>query len=146
MKKICALLIVLVLMMSVVAIPAVAEYERLNIAINGETVYIPYEYGAVIIVDNRTMVPVRFVSEFLNFTVYWLESEQMVMFADATHVAIVFQIGGSTLFIDGRSVVMDVPAMLHDNRSYIPLRFFAEAIGFEVDWNEYTRTVSLDRN
>jgi len=120
--------------------------ERLNITIDGETIDIPEEYGAVIIYNNRTMVPVRFVSEFLNFAVDWSEADQLVVFMDAAH-AIAFQIGSSVLLtlITGERIIMDAPAMIYDNRSYIPVRFFAEAIGIEVDWDEDTRTVHLSR-
>ena len=143
MKKILLLLVVLTLAFSVVPVSAFT-YETLSIEINGEEVYIPAEYGAIMIVNDRTMVPVRFVSEFLNFSVYWLDSDQMVMFANYRHI-IVFQIGGQLLFVDGNVVEMDTPAMMYDNRSYIPIRVFAETVGFYVDWCEYNRTVFLDR-
>ena len=128
-------------------VPAAAYYETVNIEINGELVYIPAEYGAVMIVGDRTMVPVRFVSEFLNFSVIWVEEVQMVVFSNYAHM-LSFQIGGNILFsmMDDRQIEMDAPAMIYNDRSYIPIRFFAENTGYTVNWNEYTRTVSLTRN
>ena len=145
MKKM--LLVVLMFTIVLANVPVAAYYETLNIEINGELVDIPAEYGAVIIVDNRTMVPVRFVSEFLNFEVDWIADIQTVIFGNYAHL-IMFQIGSPLLFslLDDTQVEMDVPAMLHDNRSYIPIRFFAENAGFTVDWDEDGRTVSLVRN
>jgi hypothetical protein len=140
-KKI--LLVVLVISLVFVSMPAFAV-ETLNITINGEAVDIPAEYGAVMIYNNRTMVPVRFVSEYLNFTLDWLESDQLVLFANQNH-AIVFRIGSSVLLADfgTRTIQMDAPAMMYENRSYIPIRFFAESIGMTVTWDEDTQTVGL---
>jgi len=148
MKKLCMLLIVFALVISVV--PAVAEQplnERLSIEINGESVTIPEHYGAVQIVDDRTMVPVRFVSEHLGFRVEWIESLEMVMFIHPRNIAqnIGLMIGQYRLYCTLNGALdMDVPAMIIDNRTYIPIRFFAEIIGFDVDWDEYTRVVVLN--
>ncbi|MDO5037480.1 MAG: InlB B-repeat-containing protein [Tissierellia bacterium] len=38
---------------------------------------------------------------------------------------------------------MDSPAFIKDGRTMIPIRFVAEALGFEVDWIEESRTVVL---
>jgi len=148
MKKLCMLLIVFALVISVV--PAVAEQplnERLSIEINGESVTIPENYGAVQIVDDRTMVPVRFVSEHLGFRVEWIASMEMVMFIHPRNLAqnIGLMIGQYRLYCTMNGALdMDVPAMIIDNRTYIPIRFFAEIIGFEIDWDEDTRTVILN--
>jgi len=152
MKKVLLLALVFAMVIAIVPVAAYPYsqaygFERLSIEINGEEVSIPEEYGAVMIINERTMVPVRFVSEHLGFDVTWVESEQLVMFmsrVDITHF-VAFQIGGYNLLSEGRITVMDVPAMLIDARSYIPIRFFAEVIGFEVTWDYYTQTVGLNR-
>ena len=153
MKKV--LLLVLVFAMVFAVAPVVANYdyyaydpdiEILSITIDGEIIDIPEEYGAMIMYNNRTMVPVRFVSEFLNFGVDWIEVDQIVVFRNADY-AVMFQIGqyGLILPMSNQRVTMDAPAMIYNNRSYIPVRFFAEAIGMTVEWDEYTRTVYLAR-
>jgi len=152
MKKI--LMTFLAVLIALTIVPAAANpysqtygFERLSIEIDGVEVSIPEEYGAVVIVNGRTMVPVRFVSEHLGFDVQWIESEQMVMFMSRVDIMhfVAFQIGGYNLLSEGRITVMDVPAMLIGARSYIPIRFFAQVIGFDVDWDYYAQTVRLDR-
>jgi len=143
MKKVCALLIVLVLAMTVV--PATAfTYETLNIEIDGALVDIPEDYGAVMIVDNRTMVPVRFISEILGFSVAWDNQTQIVMFGNYANSVIV-RIGANVIenTMTGEVFEMDAAAMLYDNRTYIPIRFFAYAVGMGVSWDEDTQTVGL---
>ena len=146
MKKV--LLVVLVFALVFVSVPVLADddyngFETVNIRINGEVVNIPAEYGAVIIVENRTMVPVRFVSQFLGFEVDWDGDSGTVIFANRTDT-VVLRIGLDRLLVNTENIQMDVVAMIYDNRTYIPIRFFAESIGFEVDWDEATQTVLLD--
>ena len=40
---------------------------------------------------------------------------------------------------------MDTKTFLgDDDRTYVPIRFFAEAMNYNVDWDEETQTVSLN--
>lgn len=51
-------------------------------------------------------------------------------------------INGSTINVD-----MDVAPYIVDGRTMVPIRFVAEALGFEVEWNGDTETVFLrDKN
>jgi len=154
MKKILLVLLVFTLIFAS-ASAVVADYdyyaygsdiEILNIIIDGELIEIPEEYGAMMIFNDRTMVPVRFVAEFLNFSVNWMQSERLVIFGDAIHT-ILFQIDSRVLIMPmtDERVIMDAPAMIYNDRSYIPIRYFAESIGIEVYWDDYTRTVHLSR-
>lgn len=40
-------------------------------------------------------------------------------------------------------VTMDVAPFVKDNRTMFPIRYIAEALGFKVEWNSATRTVTL---
>lgn len=56
-------------------------------------------------------------------------------------------IGSTKLFknINGveTEVNMDVSSFLKDGRTMLPLRYIAEALGFKVEWDRATRTVTL---
>lgn len=56
-------------------------------------------------------------------------------------------IGSTKLFknINGveSEVNMDVSSFLKDGRTMLPLRYIAEALGFEVEWDRATRTITL---
>jgi len=145
MKKLLVMLVVLTLVMaSASMVVAESSFRTVGINIDGQAVNIPADMGAVIIYNDRTMVPVRFVAEFLNFTVDWLPETEMVVFANHLHTA-VFRIGGYNLLVNAEQTVMDTSAMIYDNRSYIPIRFFAEAVGMEVDWDDATNSALLVR-
>lgn len=38
---------------------------------------------------------------------------------------------------------MDVAPFLKDSRTFVPIRFVAEGMGYNVDWDELTKTVSI---
>lgn len=42
-----------------------------------------------------------------------------------------------------KEVVMDVDPFISNNRTMLPIRFVAEALGFKVEWDDPTRTVIL---
>ena len=44
---------------------------------------------------------------------------------------------------DGLILHMDVAPFLKDSRTYVPIRFVAEGLGYNVDWDELTKTVLI---
>jgi len=110
---------------------------------------------APFIYDSRTMVPVRLVGEALGARFSWDDERQMVhMFLEETsfdrgtpRITVSMQIDRTTVQVDRfgeRSTYqLDVPAMLIDSRTFVPLRFLAEIFGFDVDWCEETESVLI---
>jgi len=47
------------------------------------------------------------------------------------------------VLVNGKPVVSDVPPMLINGVTYLPLRATAEALGAEVEWQESTKTATL---
>lgn len=45
--------------------------------------------------------------------------------------------------VNGREITMDVPAQIVKNRTMVPIRFVAEALGCEVEWLDKERTVII---
>ena len=50
---------------------------------------------------------------------------------------------GNTGEVGGKVVTIDAPPVIVNGRTLVPLRFIAEIIGFEVQWDSETRTVFL---
>ncbi|HYF90780.1 MAG TPA: copper amine oxidase N-terminal domain-containing protein [Symbiobacteriaceae bacterium] len=48
-----------------------------------------------------------------------------------------------SLFLDGNRVRSDVPPIIMDGRTLLPVRFLAESMGTDVGWNQETWTVTL---
>lgn len=92
----------------------------------------------------RTMVPVRFVIEdpALKGVVYW-DSTLGKVAMDCRGKYIEFVIGSKTAKVDGVVKNMDVSPFIYQDRSYVPLRFLAEALGATVSWDGGKKEVNV---
>lgn len=52
-------------------------------------------------------------------------------------------IGSRNIDVDGVSVPMDTEAFIKDGRTFIPIRFVAEAMGLNVEWDDAKREVTI---
>ena len=78
--------------------------------------------------EDRTMVPVRFVSEAFGATVYYDSKNKAVTITLGNQI-IVLTIGNKTMVVNGIAVEMDVAATITNERTYIPLAYVAEGLG-----------------
>lgn len=96
--------------------------------------------------DERTLVPVRFVSEAMGCKVEWEESRELVTITKAPY-RILLKIGENSAIVnDGKSDVkkeFDTKAVLKGDRTFVPLRFVSETLGAGVAWDEVNNTVIL---
>ena len=53
---------------------------------------------------------------------------------------IVFQIGEAECLVNGRPEQMIAPAQLIGEKTMVPLRFLSETLGYQVSWDEPTKT------
>lgn len=47
--------------------------------------------------------------------------------------------------IDGKDIAMDTEPMIYAGRTYVPVRFIAENLGMQVNFNETTNTVEIKK-
>jgi hypothetical protein len=94
----------------------------------------PYERA------QHILVPLRGVSEALGFTVDYDEKGVTCTKGD-TVVAVEF--GTTDATVNGAHFTLDVGVELYRYRTYVPLRFFSEQMGLDVDWDGETGTVIL---
>lgn len=92
--------------------------------------------------DSRTLVPVRFVAEAIGAQVEWNEEEQLVKITNGENV-LTLKIGENSYNLNGKDLEMDTQSIIKDSRTFIPIRFVAEALGLNVEYNDSTRTVTL---
>lgn len=104
---------------------------------NGERMLVDKENLSVMpqILEDRTLVPVRFVAESLGAKVDWEEQTQTVR-ATLSGRTVTLVLGSDSMTVDGKSVPLDVPAQTLHDRTMIPLRAVAEAFGKQVFWDD----------
>ena len=92
--------------------------------------------------NGRTLVPVRAVSEHSKYSVEWSAEEQRVVM-DSLSDKLTFYIGNADYYKNGEKRSMDVPAVMKDERTFVPLRLFAEEMGCEVKWDEENNIANI---
>ena len=97
---------------------------------------------APVLRTGRVLVPMRAIFEALGAVVTWQDDLSIIR---ATHrqTALVLQIGNNTAWASGTRRRLDVPPVLVENRTMVPLRFVSESLGANVSWDEATHTVTI---
>lgn len=85
--------------------------------------------------NGRTQVPVRAVAEILDAKVDWNGQTQTVTISQNRKIVKIV-IGSDTMTVDDNAIKMDTNAIISEERTYIPIRFVAEALGLTVEWIE----------
>ena len=101
-----------------------------------------------VIIEGRTMLPIRFLAEAIGARVGWNASTQEVsIFLQFIHIRL--RINHPTAIVNGRNTPIDpandkvMPIIVPPGRTLLPLRFVAENLQCEVEWNASTREVTV---
>lgn len=100
-----------------------------------------------IVLNDRTLVPVRNVFEKIGATVSWdAYSQKVKILYDNIHIELTVDNDMAT--VNDAVYKMDIPAKIISpetmvSKTMIPLRFVAENLGLHVDWDENTRLISI---
>ena len=96
-----------------------------------------------VIKEGRTLIPVRAISEGMGAEVGWNAEEKIVTITKDDKV-IVFNLTENKVFVDEAEVIIDVPAKVMNNRTMVPLRFIAEQLGLNVEYDEEMQTIVIE--
>jgi hypothetical protein len=118
-----------------------AAASPITVNVNGQPVDFPYAQPTE--VAGRVMIPLRGVLEQLGANrIAWRPQWQEVDVA-GPQGNIRLRIGDRTAIVAGREVPLDVPPMVLQNTTMVPLRFVSETLGARVDWNDPEQTVYI---
>lgn len=99
-----------------------------------------------VIVNDRTMIPVRAVAEAIGVDVEWNTETKTASFGKGEVKAYV-TIGSDIVNVDvlgvSTEVEIDSPAVIISERTMVPLRVVSEVFGNKVEWDAETRTVII---
>ena len=124
--------------------PETEKPDGITVMLDGKKIEFDVE---PILVKDRTMVPMRAIFEALGAKVDWDDDKQTAFGMNANTV-VAFQIDNNKMqksSVDGKSetIELDVPAMLVNDRTLVPLRAISESFGNKVDWVDETQTVVI---
>lgn len=146
MKKFFTFTILLILTCALWISAAAAESVEIKMTIGDPNGYVNGEAktldAAPIIRHDRTMLPVRFVAENLGASVSW-DGATSTATVTSGETEIKITIGAETAVINGEAKTLDAPAFIENSRTYLPVRFVAEALGASVSWDGATSTAII---
>ncbi len=145
MKKLGIIFASLVLSLNLGLIDTFAYNRSIQISINNEIVT-PTQ--APIIVNSRTMVPIRFISEELGYNVQWDKNKNVYIYDDtttletfdnATDEVKVFLNNSEIYFPDQKPIIIK-------SSTFIPLKAVADNMNVTTTWNGDQKLVSIYTN
>lgn len=92
--------------------------------------------------NGTTLVPMRALFEELGAEVEW-KQETKTIFAKTNDTFIELGIDRKIAKKDGKDIALTVEPKMINKVTYVPLRFVAEALNYEVDWNGVNRIISI---
>ncbi len=146
--QIMAIFLILAVFILVTPSTLIAE-QAITIHIDGQTIKSDV---APLIIKNRTMVPLRVISEELGYQVTWQNKERRALINTPGVDSILPRSAspltprGIGIFIDGKEIKIEpgepLPFIL-DSRTMVPFRVIAEGLGMKVDWDGENRQVII---
>ncbi len=119
--------------------------DKLEVRVNGHLTQFP-DAQPYIDENSRTLIPLRFVTEALGAEVSWNQSAKIAS-VEKNGIRCDITIGEADMLVtengNTSTVTMDTQAVLKNSRTFVPIRYVAEALGAYVDYSNYYRTVGI---
>lgn len=111
--------------------------------VNNEELHIDEIGTTPLIVDGRTLVPIRAIIEAVGGEVSWKqESKETTLSYNGDVIRLV--VDSNTAYLNDDEVTIDVAPTIINNRTMLPIRFIAESFSFNVEWDANTQTVTIN--
>lgn len=94
------------------------------------------------LINDRTMVPMRAIFEALGATVEW-NGDTNTVTAYKDDKTIKLTIGDANMYVNDKTVELDSPACVIEDRTLVPVRAISESLDLNVNWNGETNTVDI---
>ena len=150
MKKIIALALSLMILLSTICVNAAQiYYDDEWHTYNGNIFTLTVDGKKIncevppIVFDDYSVVPARDVFESMGAKVSWEASSQLVT-VKYDKVKIELNINNTTVKVNGIKRTAPIPPKLINGKTMIPVRFVAETLGFKVDFDSKTDTIIIN--
>ena len=96
-------------------------------------------------IDNgSTLIPLRGLVEEMGAEIGWDGDTQTITISKGV-TKITLQIGSKAVRVDGKTQQLPVAPVITESRTFIPVRFVSEVLGYEVGWDGATQTVTITK-
>lgn len=126
------------------AVNADAQQEIKLVIDDMQVVFSPADgFGTPFIQYDKTMVPLRKPLEAVGADVsYDAGSRTAIIRKDDIEISVTVD-GG--MLVNGSAYHVDAPAMIKNDRVYVPVRHIFEALGYSLSWEKETKTVNIKK-
>ncbi len=114
---------------------------QVKVRINNEVVSFN-EASPFVDSNNRTLVPLRLISEKLGADVKWDSDAQKVRVISEGKEAMLI-VGQSKMVVNGEEKVMDTKPVVKEGRVFVPVKYIGEVLGVETKWIAKENTVAI---
>lgn len=124
-------------------VQAVLEIGSPNMSVNGQVKEIdPGKGTSPVIVEGRTLVPVKAIVDAIGGTLSWNDSDKKVTIG-YNGKTIDLWIGQKSTRVNGVDGTTDVAPQILNDRTMLPIGFISLNLGLDVTWNPETRQVII---
>jgi flavodoxin len=115
-----------------------------TMTVNGVDKSIDDEGTTPVILNERTLLPVRAVVEEIGGTVGWNGDTKEVTLTYGAD-AITLTIDSTAAYLNGTLNTLDTAPTIINERTMLPIRFIAESFGFDVVWEQSEQLVTITK-
>ncbi len=112
-----------------------------NVAVTVNGTLLTFDQNPLVI-NGRTLAPVRAIFEALGATVEWKNDTREVI-STKGDITITMAIDNTTMYKNGTPITLDVAPQIIGERTLVPVRAIAEAFNCKVEWDNDTQTVII---
>jgi len=125
-------------------VPVFAAQSEVSVIVDGNEV--EFDQPPVIM-EGRTLVPVRAIAQAMGFSVNWDEPTKQIKLVNSSGKIVVMAIGNPNISIidseNEKTISVDVAPQIIGGRTLIPLRALGDSVDAEVEWIGQTQTVII---
>ena len=123
----------------------VLQINNPTMTVNGTEKPIDEEGTTPVIVNERTLVPIRAIIEAMGGTVGW-EAETKTATLNYGEDEIQLVIDSATAYLNGEPQELDTAPAIINDRTMLPIRFIAESFDFDVAWDGETQKITITKS
>ena len=159
MKKILTILSVIIFTLAIIFnVFAASDWVNLKLNYDGkvhnysaEKIHITIDSKPIedfkmepVIIEGRTLVPVRDVFEEMGAEVLWNDKEKETTIKKDNNT-VVFKINSNEAIKNNIDVIkLDVPAKIINGYTMVPIRAISDSLGYNVEWDNNIRTIIIE--
>ncbi|WP_094092927.1 GH25 family lysozyme [Paenibacillus physcomitrellae] len=120
---------------------AVSAKESTHLFLNNQEISLS-KSEQIIISNNRVLVPLRVLTEEMNYTVDWNNGDKTITIHNASQT-IKLNLNRLEAVADGQTIQLSAAPVLSGNTAFVPIRFVGEQLGSVVAWESATKSVKI---